>query len=565
MRFLIAISLLLVSLLPMTAQQRGCGAAVCPLVKIRAERLHDLNQPRHGHMSLCVNGEPTVIGGRTTNFVPIATAEYFKNGEWHEVPLAYSHDDGCSVELSTGKVLIVGGHEKALGIGQTFSAELYDPVTHTSEGFASLDTKRSMPAALALDSGRAVIAGNWYHADNIEMYDGKKSFFHVKECAEGRSTPFILRTSRDNALIVSAMDTLGAGILHPVADRLRGDPLHIPLLDQWRLRIGNLTIPSQVSFIGNEATGDYSYLLMLENERGQLAIARVKGEEFSLLPTDMPVPKTSKWGVIRYYYPILADRQNQRAYIIGLDSVAFYTANPTKRVYVLIIDYANVPARLTLGYTDLLTDCDAINPILTEDGNLMLTGGIPTGNNFQPTASTWLLHVSPKAQMAGIGFPLWGWAIAILAAVALSALIFWVVRRKGSQQQDTVTPPLVEETVQNHEDEGEQEADLMERISQVMEKRQLYLNPDLKVADIADALNTNQRAISDCINTQRGTFRQFVNTYRVAYAQQLLRNQPDVTITEVWMSAGFSSESTFFRIFKAATGCTPNDWRQTLQ
>ena len=562
MKKLITLSYLILSLLPLLAQQQDDPAADYPAVEIKVERLPDLSMPRHGHASLCVNGEPMVIGGRTTNFVPIPTAEYYKDGAWHVVPLAYCHDDGSAVELSTGKVLIIGGHEKELGIGQTFTAELYDPMTHTSEGFASLDTKRSMASALALDSGRAIIAGNWYYADAIEMYDGKNSFYRVKDVTEGRCAPFILLTAKDNAIIVSALDTVGRTILHPVADRLHGDTLHIPLLEEWELIQGPMTMPLQKAFIGDEARGDYSYLLMVKNDQGQLAIARTSGEEFSLLPTDVPVPMSYKWGNILYYPFILVDRQNKRAYVIGKDaSINGKPINPI-HVYVVTIDYSTVPAHLTLGYTDALDNCDAVNPILTEDGNLILAGGIPKHNNFQPTASTWLLHVSPTEQAAG--FPLWGWGIAILAAIAFSALLIWLVRRGRSHKQETTTHPGAEEENREPADEGEKEAELIERICQMMEEKQLYLNNDLKVADIADALNISQRVVSDCINTHRGTFRQFVNTYRVAYAQQLLHNQSGITITEVWMSAGFSSESSFFRIFKAATGLTPRDWKQNF-
>ena len=106
------------------------------------------------------------------------------------------------------------------------------------------------------------------------------------------------------------------------------------------------------------------------------------------------------------------------------------------------------------------------------------------------------------------------------------------------------------------------EADLINRICQVVEDKKLYLNPDLKVSDIATELNTNQRAVSDSINAHRGTFRQFINAYRVSHAQEMLRSQSDVTITEVWLSSGFSSESSFFRIFKATTGSTPLNWKQ---
>lgn len=545
------------------AQQRGNDAAACPSVKIKVDRLPDLNIARSGHMSLCVNGEPTVIGGHTTNFVPTPTAEYYRGGTWHLVQLAYSHDGGCSVELSTGRVLIAGGHEKELGIGQTFMAELYDPVAHTSVGFASLDTKRSMSAALALDSGRAVIAGNWHYDDAIEMFDGKNSFIHVKGVTVGRCTPFILRTARDNAIILGGLDTVGASMTLPVVDRLHGGPLHLPFLEQWKLSTGYLNQPSKAAFIGDETKGNYSYLLLAENDQGQLAIARVTGEEFSVLPTDVPIPTTCQWGDIKYYFPITADRHRQCAYLLGLDADAYASKQATSRVYVVTIDYSVTPAHLTLGYTDVLTDVD-VNPILTDDGNLILAGGNPTNNNFQPTAATWMLYVCPRKQTANMGFPLWGWGITILATSVLTALLILFARRKKGHHKEKIMSPFIEDESPEVPCENEKEADLLNRICQVMEEKQLFLNPDLKVMDIAHELGTNRRTISDCINAHRGTFRQFVNSYRVAHAQKLLRCQPDITMTEVWITAGFSSASSFYRIFKAATGATPSDWKQNI-
>ena len=52
----------------------------CPMVKIEVERLPDLNVPRNGHSAVCLNGDVTVFGGHTTNFVPTSTAEYYKDG-----------------------------------------------------------------------------------------------------------------------------------------------------------------------------------------------------------------------------------------------------------------------------------------------------------------------------------------------------------------------------------------------------------------------------------------------------------------------------------------------------
>lgn len=87
----------------------------CTVRKIVAERLPDLNVPRSAHSAFCVDGEVTVVGGHTTNFVPTATAEYFKDGEWHLVETAFPHDNGICAVHSSGKVLLGGGSEKPLG------------------------------------------------------------------------------------------------------------------------------------------------------------------------------------------------------------------------------------------------------------------------------------------------------------------------------------------------------------------------------------------------------------------------------------------------------------------
>ena len=568
------------ALLSLATQPGGKGAASCPVVKIEAERLPDLNVPRSGQSLLLVNGEPTVIGGHTTNFVPTATIEYYKDGKWNLVPSAFSHDDGFAVVLTSGKVLIGGGHEGNLGIGQSYEVEIYDPLSHTCEGFSSLDTKRALASALALDDNRAIITGNWYHDDAIELYDGKGGFIPVKAASCNRAAPCILRTAKDNAIIFTGIDSKGNHTPHPIIDRLHGEAYREPLLDEWSLPAW-YTKNQTEAFIGNETTGDYSYLLAVENEQGQMAIARVTNGRFSLLPTDIPVPMTCQWGNIKYHSQIFVDQKSRRAYMLGTDPemVCLNSKLDSARISVLTIDYAVTPARLTLGYTDVHDNFDLCLALMTADGNLMIVGGTPKQNNFKPTTSTWLLHVSPHTQAAGMGFPLWGWALIALAIAALATWGILSIRvrpRLGvvTNEEPTIIPEeKSQENTQGQEEAQGQEpseggadcAELMNRICQLIEQQQLYLNPNLKVTDVADALQTSRVAVSNCMKSQRNcTFPQFVNTYRVALAQQLLSSQPDTKLAEVWTAAGFSSESSFYRIFKSITGSTPNDWKSNV-
>ena len=157
---------------PLSAKE----GAVCPMVKIEAVRLPDLNIPRCGHSFYYVSGQPTVIGGHTSGFVLTPTIEYFSEGQWHVVQTVYPHDSGGSLLMKSGKILLFGSHEKNLGIGQTYEVEMYNPADHSTEGFGCLDIKRVMPSAIETDDGKVIIVGNWYHGDAIEMFDGDSQF-----------------------------------------------------------------------------------------------------------------------------------------------------------------------------------------------------------------------------------------------------------------------------------------------------------------------------------------------------------------------------------------------------
>ena len=199
---------------------------------MQVKRLPDMNMARGEHATFFLNGELTVVGGHTTSFVPTPTAEYLHDGQWHQVAMAYAHDHALAIHLSSGKVLIAGGQDQPLGIGQTFTAELYDPATHTSTGFGCLSTKRTLACGVELDSGRALITGNWFHDDSIEMFDGRKWFAPVKMVSQGRAAPFVFRTARNDAIIVGNNDVHGRRHDSIVVDRLHGTSFRPPLLQE---------------------------------------------------------------------------------------------------------------------------------------------------------------------------------------------------------------------------------------------------------------------------------------------------------------------------------------------
>ena len=547
----------LICLLTMLPAQAG------DVVKLQADRLPDLNIPRAGHQLFYANGELTVAGGHTDGFVPTQTAEYFKDGKWHTLQMTYPHDFGLSVVLRSGKVLLAGGCEQPLGIGQTYTAELYDPQTHTFRGFGNMQHKRTWASALELDSGKVVIAGNWYHTDGIEVFNEamsengdhllKQSFTFIKDVKVQRAHPYIFRMADNDALIFGNINTKGDTIYTTYADRLKGDSVMIPLFETWHPLVTGVH-DNEAGFIGDAAKDNFTYLLAVKDSTGQVAIARVNGTDFSILPTPSPIPMFCKGDTIEYGSNFIVDHQAGKAYLLGF-SRSFHTAIEGVRLYVLSIDYLSDKKPILLYYADSLDVIPDYTPLLTPEGNLLIAGGMKGSSNFTPSAAVYLLRLGSKPEAASSGMAWWIWMVIVLLALLALALVYYVRQRRQK--------PVAMETGSNGKDFSYQE--LMERINSMMEQQRLYLNSDLNLAYLANELGLNRNYVSDCINSQTGgSFTQYVTNYRIEHAKNLLRNKPDMKISDVWMYCGFTNEASFFRTFKSVTGMTPKEWTSQL-
>ena len=492
----------------------------CPMIQIEIERLPDLNIPRAGHELFYVNGELVVAGGHTNGFVPTPTAEYYRNGKWNQLQMVYNHDVGFSVVLKSGKVLLAGGCDQPIGIGQTHLAELYDPVTHTFDGFSSMDLKRTLAAGLEMDNGQVVIAGNWYHKDGIEVFNGQKKFTYIKDATVERSHPYILRTSKSDVIIFGMSGIRGDTISCAVADRLEGDTIHLPLFESWRLLPVSHHRPAE-SFIGDETKNLYAYLIPVQDSTGQVAIAKAENGNFSLLPTVCPIPMRSQWENIEYYTPVFVDQKAGRGYIMG-SSV----------------------------------------PVFDHEGNLLMAGGLLDHSNFTPSAAAYLLRIaqSPTTIKAGNN---WQWLLTLLISTILIAafLIIYLILHRRKHHRALLEQEFTDDT----DDKPYSRATLIQNIRKLVESQELYRKSDLKVSDIATMLGTNSRYISDCINSCEGcTFSNFINRYRINYVQEIMRHHPERKISTVYMEAGFSNETSFFRTFKALTDMTPKEWMEKI-
>lgn len=123
--------------------------------------------------------------------------------------------------------------------------------------------------------------------------------------------------------------------------------------------------------------------------------------------------------------------------------------------------------------------------------------------------------------------------------------------------------PLAEQPVEPEPEELklQQEAAFAERMYLLFEKEHVYLNPRLRLSELATLLGTNRTYLSQYFNQNcESTFYDFVNDYRIHHAKLLLHSTDD-TLETIAMNSGFNSLSTFRRAFVQREGMSPIEFR----
>ena len=517
--------------------------------KMAVERLPELNAPRAFHQTLLLGEELTVLGGHTDAFKPIGTAEYLRDGAWHEVPMHYPHDGGFTAPLPDGTVMVGGGSAEPFGIGQTWGVEVYDPVSHSSRLLGILDRKRAYASALPLPDGRVVIAGNWYADDAIEIWDTARELSFYKEVSVNRQQPLILPTGPDDAIVFSAKDAHGnpAGAL---VDKLSGDAYEDPVLTQW-------TFQENAWYADLDGKiGEYTYLLSsFRRSDSEPGVLKVSGGVISPLELERPVPRLGLDGrAITWSGKLQADRSRRQAWIRGNDAAG--------RIYFACVGYDATfeggPASVTLYYAEHPDGrpFPLGETLVLSGGRLALAGGLqpdpPEGDtirayNFITSREVFIFHSEPPQRRPGL--PWWGWLTGVLALGGLAAAA--LLKRKPA-----VPEPASPENGR---------AQLSEQIMRLIEEEQLYKRKDLRLSDVATELATNKTYVSAMITNISGVkFSDLVNGYRIRDALELMKSHPDMPLMDVADHCGFSSMTTFRRCFKAKTGKTPSEWRNDV-
>ena len=102
------------------------------------------------------------------------------------------------------------------------------------------------------------------------------------------------------------------------------------------------------------------------------------------------------------------------------------------------------------------------------------------------------------------------------------------------------------------------------KVQQWMQETKPYLRKDFKLMDVAGVLPLNRTYLSQIFNEGWGeSFSDVVRSYRIHYAEELLRNHPELTVNQVALKSGFTSPSALHRAFaQYHDGITPKQYRE---
>lgn len=111
-------------------------------------------------------------------------------------------------------------------------------------------------------------------------------------------------------------------------------------------------------------------------------------------------------------------------------------------------------------------------------------------------------------------------------------------------------------------------AELAQRIDEVLRGEQLYLQPRLRLAQLAEAVDATPHMTSQAINEHLGgNFFDLVNRYRVEEAARRLRDPAlaHLPIERIAYDCGFNNRTSFSRTFSAVLGTTPSKLRKSTR
>lgn len=148
--------------------------------------------------------------------------------------------------------------------------------------------------------------------------------------------------------------------------------------------------------------------------------------------------------------------------------------------------------------------------------------------------------------------------------IGIAGLTYWLgfvaIRQK---EEALLTPAPPSESMEKLA----QYEEVVKEVSALMTSEKLYLDPELKVATLADRLSTKPYLLSKSLNTiQNVTFTDFINQLRIEEVERSLRSgeKDHLSLLGIALDAGFNSKTSFQRATQKFRGLSPSELKRRI-
>ncbi len=147
-----------------------------------------------------------------------------------------------------------------------------------------------------------------------------------------------------------------------------------------------------------------------------------------------------------------------------------------------------------------------------------------------------------------------------------AAIVMWMIIDFAIYKHKAVMDDLGQENIgsNNCETEESQLSDLGLRIERLFREDMVFLNPNLKITDVALAVGSNRTYVSAYFNREASTtFYDYINGLRIEYACRLLK-KTELSVKIIASKSGYNSPQAFIRVFTKIKGSSPTEYKSFI-
>ena len=198
-------------------------------------------------------------------------------------------------------------------------------------------------------------------------------------------------------------------------------------------------------------------------------------------------------------------------------------------------------------------------------------------SNLQDKEISWIKHlvfstilvalIDLASTIYELAFGTLTWDTGIIAYFFVVIMVLYLAY-KGLAQSKILIPSFSIKNERAIDDLGKstpKDEALESRLMTALGDEKVYLEADLTLTKLAEKVDSTNKKLSTLLNQHLDTsFYELVNQYRVQEVKNRLSSGEygELTLLGVAMDAGFSSKTSFNRIFKNLTGLTPSAYKK---